>query len=811
MKTDRNAACPCGSGLKFKKCHGSPTLAPQAQVAPAISRAQLYPDQLFAQALDHHTGGEFIAAAALYRELLQAHPRNPDVLHNLGLVLFQQGQLAEGLATVEAAIAVAPPRAAFQASRAGLLVSMGRYAEAVDCYGTLGQNIDAKSLNNQAVALGRLGRTVQALEVCERLLRLNPADAAAHGLKGNLLTDAGEFRSAELAYREALSLRPDDAAIHSNMLLMLNYSDAISAAELMQAHREYGTQHGGIWSSLPPRFVNDRHAFRPVRVGFVSPDLGEHPVGYLLLPLVDGLDRRAFELAFYATRQRQDSLTGRLQASAALWRECHALGGAELVAQIRRDRIDILIDLAGHTAGNRLAAMARCAAPLQLSYLGYPTTTGLPAIGYRLTDAIIDPPGEDAGSEIALRLPGGMFRYAPPADAPAPAPAPALAAGHATFGSFCNLSKVTASTRALWARVLRAVPDSRLLVKAAALSDAPAAERLVRDLEHHGIGPERVSVMAWSDHAEHLAAYALIDVMLDTLPFNLAGNTCEALWMGVPVVSLAGDRPAARMGASLLQTAGHPEWVASDAAQFVAIASDLASDAPRLARLREQQRDQLRASALLDGAGLAAEVGQQLRTLFEDWARRTPAEAARQWAVLHVGCGSPEAGKLPEYFDPSLWQELRLDIDPQVKPDFVASTTDMRAVPSASVQALYSSHNVEHLFVSEVPKALAEFLRVLEPGGFALITLPDLRAAAERVLRDEHELPMYYSPAGPISALDMIYGYAPFVEGGNSFMLHKTGFTAGSLRKTLERAGFERVTVKSHGFALWAVAFKPAA
>lgn len=281
--------------------------------------------------------------------------------------------------------------------------------------------------------------------------------------------------------------------------------------------------------------------------------------------------------------------------------------------------------------------------------------------------------------------------------------------------------------------------------------------------------------------------------------------------MGVPVVSLAGDRPAARMGASLLQTAGHPEWVASDAAQFVAIASDLASDAPRLARLREQQRDQLRASALLDGAGLAAEVGQQLRTLFEDWARRTPAEAARQWAVLHVGCGSPEAGKLPEYFDPSLWQELRLDIDPQVKPDFVASTTDMRAVPSASVQALYSSHNVEHLFVSEVPKALAEFLRVLEPGGFALITLPDLRAAAERVLRDEHELPMYYSPAGPISALDMIYGYAPFVEGGNSFMLHKTGFTAGSLRKTLERAGFERVTVKSHGFALWAVAFKPAA
>jgi predicted O-linked N-acetylglucosamine transferase (SPINDLY family) len=814
MKADRNAACPCGSGLKFKKCHGNPLRAPStasaAAAAPASTRALLNPQQLFSEALDCHTGGDLHSAAALYRELLTAHPGNPDVLHNLGLVLFQQGRLAEALSNVDAAIEAAPARTAFQASRAAVLVAMGRYAEAVDIYGRLGQGLDAKSLHNLAVALGRLGRSQRALEICAQLMQQTPGDAVAHGLKGNLLTDVGDFRAAERAYREALRLRPDDAGTHSNMLLMLNYDDGLSAAELLQAHREFGVQHDGIWTALPPCFANDRDPSRQLRVGFVSPDLGEHPVGYFLEPLVSRLDRKAFELVFYATRHRQDALTERLRSSSSLWRDCAAMTDAELVTQIRQDRIDILIDLAGHTAGNRLAAMARGAAPLQLSYLGYPTTTGLQSVAYRLTDATVDPIGEDAGTETALRLPSGMFRYAPPADAPAPSAPPMLASGAATFGCFCNLSKVTASTRALWAQVLRAVPGSSLLLKAGALNDAATVERLRTDFEALGIGRERIRVMGWSDHLDHLAAYAQVDVMLDTIPFNLAGNTCEALWMGVPVVSLVADRPAGRMGASLLQAAGRSEWIAHDATQFVAIASGLVADAQRLAALRKGQRDHLRASVLLDGGTLAAEVGRELRSLFEDWARQTGPEAARPRSILHVGCGSPEAGKLPEYFSPTLWKELRLDIDPQVNPDFVASTTDMRVVPSASVQALYSSHNIEHLFVSEVPRALAEFLRVLEPGGFALVTLPDLRAAAERVLRDEQELPVYQSPAGPINALDMIYGYAPFVEGGNNFMLHKTGFTAGSLLRTLARAGFERITVKSHGFALWAVAFKPA-
>lgn len=811
MKTERNAPCPCGSGLKYKKCHGNPA----AQAAPVDSvqatRAQLVPDQLFAQALDHHTSGELATARDLYEELLAAHPANPDVLHNLGLVLLQLGQVDAALKQLDAAVAAAPARGSLQASRAAALVSAGRYAEAAASYERLGGPLDPKSMHNQIVALGRSGRTAEAISLCERLLVAQPADAAAHALKGNLLTDSGEFRAAESAYREALRLRPDDAATASNMLLMLNYSDGLSATELVQSHRELGAQIEGAWPALPALHGNSRNTDRALRLGLVSPDFGEHPVGYLMLPWVGQLAADGFELWLYSTRRRNDALTHRLQEMSAQWRECHALSDSELAAQVRSDQIDVLVDLAGHTAGNRLGTFARGPAPVQLSYLGYPTSTGMTSISHRVTDSVVDPNGGDAGTEQPMRLTGGMFRYEPPAGVPEPSPPPALGNGHVTFGCFCNLSKVTASTRNLWARVLGKLPESRLLVKAAALNDAAAVDQLRAHFASLGVKPDRIDTLGWSDHAQHLESYSRIDVMLDTIPFNLAGNTCEALWMGVPVLTLCGDRPAARMGASILQTAGRQEWVAANVTDFVSKATALVADVRALEDLRAGQRRHLRKSRLLDGAGLARELGDVLKRLFADWASRTGSPANTELRVLHVGCGSPEAGKLPEYFAPTVWKELRLDIDTKVKPDFVASTTDMRAVPSGSVRALYSSHNVEHLFVSEVPKALSEFARVLEPGGFALITLPDLRVAAERVLRDEQELPLYQSPAGPINSLDMIYGYAPFVEGGNSFMLHKTGFTAGSLHRTLARAGFEPVMVRSHGYALWAVAFKPAA
>ena len=455
--------------------------------------------------------------------------------------------------------------------------------------------------------------------------------------------------------------------------------------------------------------------------------------------------------------------------------------------------------------------MTHRAAPVQMSYLGYPTTTGLAAVDYRISDAIVDPEGVDAGTERVLRLPGGMFRYAPPLAVDEPSVGPLYASGRPTFGCFCNLSKVTASTIALWASVLSKVPQASMIVKAGALRDSVAREQLLAGFELNGVSRDRVELLGWTDHANHLAAYSRIDVMLDTVPFNLAANTCEALWMGVPVVTLRSDRAAGRMGASLLRCAGLDEWVAADAAAYVRIAAGLVADASQLAQLRAGLRDRLRESELLNGKSLADEFSALVHQAFERWLEVAPLPAAARCSVLHVGCGSPEAGKLPAHFSRGHWREVRVDIDETVAPDFVASMTDMSVVPSACVNAVYSSHNVEHLLPNEVPRALAEFLRVLEPGGFALVTVPDLKAAAERVVRDIHEQPMYHSPAGPINALDMIYGYAEFVEGGNHFMVHKTGFTCRTLARALEQAGFERVVVRSSGFALWAVGFKPLA
>ncbi|WP_374660930.1 tetratricopeptide repeat protein [Inhella sp.] len=773
----------------------------------------MQPQALFAQALDHHQAGEFAAAEALYEELRAAHPRHADVVHNLGLVALQRGDRERAETLLREAHALAPGRVDLQAAMGAAWVALQRFDEAVTVLSPLlERGLDDTGRQNLAVALTRLGRPQAARQLLQGLA--SPADAERLATLGNVCTDAGDFAAATEAYEAALRLRPDAAAAHSNRLLMAQYDEGLSPAALLDLHAAFGVRQQGIWPALPLPFANEPSPLRRLRLGLVSGDFGEHPVGYLLLPWLQALDTARFEVRLYATRPRQDSLQQQLAACAVQWVDVQALSDAELLARLRADRVDVLVDLSGHTAGNRLPVFARRAAPVQLSLLGYPTTTGLTAIDLRLSDAWIDPPDLPSGTETCVRLSGGLFRYAPPAQAPLPAPPPLLTRGQPSFGVFGNFSKFSPAALRHWAALLRAVPEARLVLKAAALAEDATRERLAAQLAELGIAAERLVCLPWTDHAEHLAAYAEIDLLLDTLPFNLAGNSCEALWMGVPVLSLAGDRPAGRMGRSLLHTAGLGEWACDDEALWIAQAQALLADPQALAARRAAQREHLRASRLLDGASFAEEFTEAVAQAWTAWCAAQPVPEApgakpAQRQVLHVGCGHPEAGKLPPGFEPGLWRELRVDLDPQVKPDFVASIEDLAPIPSGHADALYSSHNVEHLFPSQVPKALAAFRRVLKPGGFALITLPDLRSAAEAILRDETDRPLYQSPAGPITALDLLYGYTPFVEGGNAFMIHKMGFTAGSLKRALEAAGFERVQVSSHSHALWAVGFRP--
>jgi protein O-GlcNAc transferase len=808
-KPERNSPCPCGSGLKYKKCHGSPVvLQTELVVKPANLRAHLQPDQLFAQALEHHRAGEFESARVIYQELRDVYPNNADVVHNLGLIALHVGDHSAADRLLRHAHALAPHRLDLQAGMGSAWVALQYFEEAVMVLEPLlGKGLDPQGQYNLAIALSRIGRSRRAIEILSPLCERGRAERWVS--LGNIYTDIRNFAGASAAYNAAIEFRSDDSSAIANKLLMLQYDWGKSHGQLLEVHEELGQVQDGIWRELKLPFVNYPDAERRIRIGFVSGDFGSHPVGYMVYPILKHLDRRRFEVFLYASRPRADEMQARISALDLNWVPVHHLRDDQFLSRVRSDQIDVLIDLSGYTAGNRLPVFARRAAPVQLTYLGYPTTTGLKTIDIRLSDDCIDPPGSLSGTENCIRLPGGHFRYSPPEVCPPVSPPPILRTGKPTFGVFGNFSKFSPISMRSWAKVLREIPDSRLVLKAAAFAEEEVRKEVEKFFSAEGISFERLVFLPWTDYLQHLQAYSQVDIMLDTIPFNLAGNTCEALWMGVPVLSVVGDRPAGRMGLSILTSAGLSEWACADTGSMVLRACDLLRNPHTLAQRRASQREYLLASALMDGEGMAAAMAHVIETAWGKWCGQADCVIGRTLKVLHVGCGHPESGKLPPGFDPRLWREVRVDLDPQTEPDFVASVDDLGPVGDESVDAVYSSHNIEHLLPSQVPKAMAEFFRVLKPKGLVMITLPDLTSAARAILREELHAPLYNSPAGVVTAHDLIYSYGPFVESGNPFMLHKTGFTAGSLGQVLNKAGFERVSVSSHNHSLWAVGHKP--
>jgi predicted O-linked N-acetylglucosamine transferase (SPINDLY family) len=361
---------------------------------------------------------------------------------------------------------------------------------------------------------------------------------------------------------------------------------------------------------------------RRLRVGYVSGDFRRHAVGDFLMPLLQHHDRAQIELACYAEIARPDRQTAAFAELADRWHSTVGLTDDQVAALVRADAIDILVDLSGHTASHRLGVFARKPAPLQVSWLGYPSTTGLAAIDYRLTDAIADPApdAEAQHRERLVRLPHGSWTYVPPRATPEVAPPPSTAGAAPTFGSFNNLAKVNARVIAAWVRILAAVPDSRLMLKSHQLADAPTRELVRSRFTAAGIAPERILVEPGiSNWAGHMAAYGTLDVALDPFPYNGTTTTCEALWMGVPVIALRGDRHAGRVGASLLTRLGLDALIAGDIDDYVAKAVALIGDRERLTALRGAQRARFVASALGDPAGFARDVEAAYREIWRAW------------------------------------------------------------------------------------------------------------------------------------------------------------------------------------------------
>jgi predicted O-linked N-acetylglucosamine transferase (SPINDLY family) len=453
-------------------------------------------------------------------------------------------------------------------------------------------------------------------------LQRQPELTSARYNLGVALQAQGKLVEARECYREVLRIKPDDRVAYSTYAGALIFEPSVDGAGLLAQHRRWAAHHASTRAKPAPH-KNRPEPERKLRVGYVSPDFRAHAVAYFLEPILAAHDPAQVETVCYAEVPAPDRTTARLRALAGQWRDTFGLSDEQLAELIRRDEVDILVDLAGHTAGNRLLVFARKPAPVQVSYLGYPCTTGLTAIDYRLADAVTDPPDEPACYvETLVRLEGAFCCYAPPAGAPPVSPVPAQARGGITFGSLHKLEKLNAAVLDVWCRILHALPSSRILLSRNTLRGR-CGERVLAAFQERGIEPNRVVL----HHAEpvdlqHLRIYNEIDIALDPFPWNGHTTACEALWMGVPVVALRGQRHSGRMVASVLNAVGLPEWIAGSPAEYCRVALSLAADLPELARLRAHLRARMCQSPLCDGAAFTWRLETAYREMWRAWCHR---------------------------------------------------------------------------------------------------------------------------------------------------------------------------------------------
>ncbi len=482
----------------------------------------------------------------------------------------------------------------------------------------------AKGWQVLASLLRQLEKLSEAVDCRRKAVALEPDSVPLLVRLASALVDTRQVAEGLSLYRQALARDPGNIAAHSSLALSSHYLPGDKAA-LFASHRAAGAALAAKLPAAAPH-GNAREPERRLRIGYVSSDFHLHSVAFFLAPVFASHDAAKVEVFAYSDVAKPDAVTAKLRAMVPHWRDVRELEDAALADQVRADAIDILVDLAGHTAGNRLGVFARRAAPLQVSWLGYPDTTGLGAMDARLTDAIADPPSTSPGGaddfavEALVRLPRGFLCYGASDDAPEVAPLPAGSNRPITFGSFNNLPKLSDETLDLWTQVLLAVPESRLLLKARGLDDPAIRQGVVGRFALAGIDQARLRFAGRTrGYRDHMALYGEIDIGLDSLPYNGTTTTCEALWMGVPTVTLAGDRHCARVGASLMTRVGLEECVAATPEDYVAIAAQLAADRQRLADLRAGMRARVQASPLMDATGFTASLEAAYRTLWRDW------------------------------------------------------------------------------------------------------------------------------------------------------------------------------------------------
>jgi predicted O-linked N-acetylglucosamine transferase (SPINDLY family) len=554
--------------------------------------------------------GRFKDSSELLQKVLALDPTNSLAKYHLGVIAGMNENFKDALTLIKAGIDGGVADAVAFFNFAAMNHHTLKYGEARIWYNRAIEKDPSYvvAINNLADIEYLFGNLSESEKLCRKAISLDNSFYMSWNNLGNTLKDQGRYAEAAASYSRVLELKPGYAAAHSNLLLCLCYDNTLSMQDIFEQHCRFGETYTVKPSALKTHSAKNTPD-RKIRIGWMSADFRTHSVAYFIEPVLRHIDRSVFEVFCYSGVVNPDPVTQRMRAMADVWRDIWKIkDDAAIAAMIANDEIDILIDLHGHSAWNRLPVFQYRPAPLQITHIGYPFTTGLKTIDYRITDAIADPLGQDRYyTEKLFRLNCGFLCYQPPAEAPEITPQPPVTSrGYITFGSFNNLPKLGPDVKKLWSDVLKTVPGSKLMIKTKPMNDPEVRRKIENDFQELGIEPSRLVLTGHAGPiSEHLSAYSGIDIALDPFPYNGTTTTCEALWMGVPVISLEGEHHSGRVSTSILARTGLKNLSVSTPEKYVSLAAFLAANPAYLASLRKSLRPAMMSSSLCNAPAYA--------------------------------------------------------------------------------------------------------------------------------------------------------------------------------------------------------------
>jgi predicted O-linked N-acetylglucosamine transferase (SPINDLY family) len=577
-------------------------------------------------ALQHHLAGDLARAEQIYRQILEANPREGNALHLLGMLTHQKGDTSAAVDLIEQAVAVLPQVPEFHLNLGGVYLALARHGDAVASYrkAIALRPTFAEAHYNLGRTLRDQGEFDEAQACFERAVRFQPNSAEILYALAGVYKDQGRLDDAFVYYRKAIAAKPDELAYQSTLLFVVHYHPDYDPDAIFAEHLRWASQFGAPPPHRPLHTINCDPG-RRIRIGYLTDVFQGVYVGPHLEGIIQAHDRRQFEVFCYANMSHTDALTERVMALADRWHFVKELSDGQVADLIRAEQIDLLVDLSAHTDGNRLGVFAKKPAPIQVTQFAGMSTTGLATVDYRVTDAHCDPPErtEKYHTEKLVRLPHTRWFYVPPAGVEGSG-LPALTAGHVTFGSFSFRGKVNDRLIGWWAEILKHLPEARMIL---ITGRGKSGDQRVRSgFESQGINPERVTFPGVQGRQAYFRLYHAVDICLDTYPGTGSYTTTDALWMGVPVISLAGPMCINRQGATILAQVGLEDLIAETPAAYVQAAVKLAGDLARLQELRAQLRDRLARSPLMDAASFTHQLETAYRAMWAQYCRNdTPA------------------------------------------------------------------------------------------------------------------------------------------------------------------------------------------